>query len=110
MRTWPALLLAPLLVLADQAIAYALAGWSCAHQHAIVAHVIHALFLAAVLAMTALAWTDARTGFAATRESAGFSVHRHDVMAVGALAVGALSAVIIVAMWIPQWVLSPCFG
>jgi hypothetical protein len=105
-----ALLMAPAMVLADQSTAYALAGWSCAHQDSVVPHVVHGIFLAAVLVATALAWTTARSGFAMSREAAGFSTHRHDVMALSALALGVLSAAIIVAMWIPQWVLSPCLG
>jgi hypothetical protein len=110
MRTWPALLLAPLLALADQSVAYMLAGWTCAHGHETVGHAVHAIFLVAILATTALAWTTARTGFDATREAAGFSVNRHDSMALCALALGVLSAMIVVAMWIPQWMLSPCYG
>ena len=47
MRTWFALLAAPVLALADQAIAYAAAGWSCAHQHAIATHVLHGVFFIA---------------------------------------------------------------
>jgi hypothetical protein len=110
MRIGVALLLTPALALADQSAAYVLAGWSCAHQGSLGPHLVHAGFLAAVLGLTALAWPSARSGLAALRESSGFSVHRHDMMAVSAVAVGALSAAIIVAMWIPQWVLSPCFG
>ena len=110
MRIVLALLLAPALALADQVAAYVLAGWTCAHQGSLTPHVVHGVFLVAVLAATALAWTAARSGFAATRESAGFSVHRHDMMALSGLALGVLSALIIVAMWIPQWVLSPCLG
>ena len=110
MRIALALLLAPVLVLADQSAAYVLAGWTCAHQGSLTPNVVHAAFLAAVLAVTVLAWPAARSGLAVLRESAGFSVHRHDMMAVSAVAVGALSAAIIVAMWIPQWVLSPCLG
>ena len=110
MRVWPGLLLAPLLALADQSVAYVLAGWSCAHGHAAVPHGVHALFLVATLAATALAWTAARTAFEATRVEGPFSVHRRDAMALCSLAVGAYSAAVVVALWIPQWMLSPCFG
>jgi hypothetical protein len=110
MRIWLALIIAPVLALADQSVAYALAGWSCAQGHFAVAHVTHALFLLAVIAATFLAWTVARTGFEATRTEGPFSTHRHDAMALCALALGLYSAAVIVAMWIPQWVLSPCLG
>jgi hypothetical protein len=110
MRVGFALLIAPLLALADQSVAYALAGWTCAHGHEVVAHATHALFLAATVAATAFAWTAARTAFDATRTEGPFSTHRHDAMALCALALGAYSAVVIVSMWIPQWMLSPCSG
>ena len=110
MRVFAAFLVAPFLALADQSVAYAFAGWACAHQHEAVPHAVHAIFLAATLAATFFAWTTARAGLATIREEAGFTVQRHDVMATCALALGALSSVVIVALWIPQWVLSPCFG
>ena len=110
MRVFLAFLIAPLLALADQSIAYAFAGWACAHQQEGVPHAVHAIFLVATLAATFLAWTTARAALPALREGAGFSVHRHDMMATCALALGLLSAAVIVALWIPQWVLSPCFA
>ena len=56
MRTWFALLGAPVLALADQSVSYATVGWSCAHQHTLVAHAIHGMFLGAVVIGTLLAW------------------------------------------------------
>jgi hypothetical protein len=107
---WMGLVLAPLLALSDQGVAYALAGWSCAHQQAVLPHVAHAAFLAAIVAMILLDWPAARAGLHGPREQAGFSTQRHGFVAVAAVALGALSAAIVVAMWIPQWVLSPCFA
>ena len=110
MRVFAAFLIAPFLALVDQSVAYAFAGWACAHQQEAVPHAVHAVFLLAVLVATFFAWTAARAALPTLREEAGFSVHRHDVMAMCAVALGALSAAVIVALWIPQWVLSPCFG
>lgn len=110
MRVFAAFIVAPFLALMDQSVAYAFAGWACAHQQEAVPHAVHAVFLVAVLAATFFAWTTARAALPAMREEAGFSVHRHDMLAACALALGALSAAVIVALWIPQFVLSPCFG
>ena len=110
MRVFTAFLIAPLLALADQGAAYVFAGWACAHQQEAVPHAVHAVFLVATLAATFFAWTRARAALPTLREAEGFSVHRHDTMALCALAIGALSALVVVALWIPQWVLSPCFG
>ena len=50
MRTWFALLAAPILALSDQSISYAAAGWTCAHQGTWVPHVLHGAFLVACVA------------------------------------------------------------
>src|SRR5437867_2641457 len=55
MRTWFALLGAPFLALADQSVSYATVGWSCAHQHTLVVHAVHGVFLAAIVLATLLA-------------------------------------------------------
>jgi hypothetical protein len=109
-RTWPGLLLAPMLALADQGVAYALLGWGCSSQQGALLHAVHAFFLAATACSTFLAWRESRPGRPALREAEGFTVHRRDFMAQAALGVGLLSAAMIVAMWIPQWMLSPCYA
>ncbi len=109
MRVFAAFLIAPFLALMDQSVAYAFAGWACAHQQEAVPHAVHAVFLVAVVVATYFAWTTSREALA-TVEETRFSVHRHSMLALCALALGALSALVIVALWIPQWVLSPCFG
>jgi hypothetical protein len=93
-RTWPALLLAPSLALADQGVAYAMVGWSCASQNQGVGHLVHAAFLLAILATLIPMRHNSRAAF----------------FTQTAFLVGALSAAVVVAMWIPQWVLSPCFA
>ena len=55
MRIWLALLLAPILALADQSVAYAISGWACAHQQPLATHAVHLVLLLAVLASTGLA-------------------------------------------------------
>ena len=112
MRVFAAFLIAPALALADQGVAYAFAGWACAHQQEMVPHAVHAVFLVATLATVFFAWTESRAALREVRPAqvAGFSVQRHDALAICGLALAILSATVIVALWIPQWVLSPCFG
>jgi uncharacterized membrane protein (DUF4010 family) len=110
MRTWPALLLAPALVLTDQSVAYALVDWSCASQSRGLPHLVHALFLAATLATVTLAWRSHRMARERRQRDEGESGVRPALMAEIAVLVGLLSAAVIVAMWIPQWMLSPCFA
>jgi hypothetical protein len=110
MRSWPALLLAPSLVLADQGIAYALVGWSCASQSHSPAHWVHAAFLAAVLATLVPAWRSLGIAQPQLAADDGGSGLRRAFFAEAALLLGALCALMILAMWIPQWMLSPCFA
>jgi hypothetical protein len=107
MRTWFALLGAPCLALADQSVSFATVGWSCAHQHTLVVHAVHGGFLAAIVIGTLLAWQlrrETRSAGAQGEESA-----RRHFMAGLAAASGALSALVVGAMWLPVWILGPCF-
>ena len=106
MRTWFALLGAPVLALADQSVSYATVGWSCAHQHTLVVHAVHGVFLAAIVIGTLLAWQRWRE----TRpmRTQGEEPARRHFMAGLAAASGALSALVVGAMWLPVWILGPC--
>ena len=107
-RTWPAVLLAPLLALADQSVAYAFVGWSCAHQAMAPLHAVHAAFLVAVLA-TAVSPSRRLDPDAPPTLQVEEHERRNFFALVGVLT-AALSALVIVAMWIPQWFISPCIG
>lgn len=104
MRTWFALLLAPVLALADQGIALAMASWLCARQHTLPMHALHAAFAAAIVVATLLAWRLWRDTAGASDEA----IARRHFMAGLAAAMGALCAAVVLAMWIPPWLLSPC--
>jgi hypothetical protein len=99
MLSWPALLLAPLVVLGQLSLAYSLVTPSCAGQDRSALHAVAALSLLLVLAMTALAWRGWRY---AAGERARF-------VALVSVIVGALSALVCVALWLPIWLLSPCY-
>jgi hypothetical protein len=110
MRTWPGIVLAPLLALADQSVAYMLVEWGCNYQHFAALQVVHAFFLACALLTLVPAWPGAMRPRVPDAALPGDSHDRHHFMSVLSLMVGSLSALIIVALWIPQWVLSPCFA
>jgi len=108
MRTWVALIVAPLLALTDQTVAFALVHWACAHQSTWVVHLSHAGFLAIAAAAAAGAWLRWReTGFCAPGGEATVQFH---FLAGVAMMVAVLSALAIVAMWIPTWMISPCIA
>ena len=110
MRTWPGIVLAPLLALADQSVAYALVQYGCHAQQSTTLQVVHLVFLLAALATLVPAWAGATRRPVRDAALPGDNHDREHFLCVLALMVGSLSSLIIVALWIPQWVLSPCFA
>jgi hypothetical protein len=106
MRIWFALLAAPILALADQSIAYATLDWACAHQNGFVVHVVHLPFLVATAAGTVMAWQLWRATLPV--HSGNETVARRHFLAGLGVGSGALSVLVIVAMWVPAWVLPSC--
>ena len=108
MRVWLALLIAPLLALSDQGVGLSMATWACAHQHGDWMHAVHFVFLVAAAAATFLAWQ----GLHATARAGAHDEARarRRFLAGLALATGAFSTLVIVALWAPNWVLSPCLA
>jgi hypothetical protein len=108
MITWFALLGTPVLMLMDQLISYATAGWACANQDPLALHLAHGVFLACTLAGAVAAanrWRATRTAEGADEALAG----RHFLAGVAA-ASAALSSLVIVAMWIATWIVAACIG
>jgi uncharacterized iron-regulated membrane protein len=69
-------------------------------------HAVHGVFLAAIVIGTLIAWQLWRE----TRpvRAQGEEPARRHFMAGLAAASGALSALVVGAMWLPVWILSPC--
>ena len=104
MRLWVPLLLAPVLALADQVVAFSAVGWACDHEGALVVHGIHVAFLVATAATLVPAWRIWR----ASRACADEAARRQHFLGNMALASAALSAFVIAAMWLTVWVIAPC--
>jgi len=112
MPIWPALLVAPSLALTDLSVAYALVTPACASQHQGWLHFSSAGFLALALAFTWQAFAEARRHAAhaaaeSTVDSDQLEVRPWFIASVAA-SVGLLSSLVIIGIWIPQWLLSPC--
>ena len=106
MPIWLALLVAPILALMDQAVAYATVGWACAHGQPVAVHAVHVLFLAIAAACTWPAmqlWNTTR----ARGKSPATVADRHFLAGV-ATASGLLAVLVILSMWMPTWVIAPC--
>ena len=125
MLSWPALLLAPLISLSQLSIAYALVSPACASQDRSSLHAVGAVSLLLVLLLTALAWRDWRGPAAAgrsdadprlapalptvTRADSADAAERPRFIAQIAVVVGAISTLVSIALWLPVWMLSPCY-
>ena len=105
-RTFCALIVAPLLALADQSVAFALVGWACAHGSAALLHATHAVFLVLTLVLAAGARQVAAHAVPG-RRGAGLQLR---FLGGVAAAVALLSAVAIAVLWIPTWMIPACVG
>lgn len=108
MQTWLALLGAPSMVLLALSLNYALVSSACEWRSDAPLQGVTAGAFAFAAFATVLAWHRwrARRGAMAPddvrmRARAGF-------LAFVAMCVGFLSSIVLLAMWLPQWLLSPC--
>ena len=107
MRTWPALLLAPLVALGQQSLMYALVPPACQGGLAAALHAIAGASVLACAVMTALAWREHAAADTGPDDAAG--ARRRTLAAIGAMT-GALSTLVCAAMWAPVWLVSPCLA
>jgi len=109
MGNWPALLVAPTLALTNLGVTYALVTPACSRQHMLAPNLVSAALLLACAWMSWHAWRNWRQ--ATPRQAASDAApQRRPFVALVALMVGALSCLVVLAQWFPQWVLSPCAG
>jgi len=113
MRTWLALLIAPSLALACQTLMYSLVTPACSVQTRVLIHAAAAacLVLAALFTLMARGhWRQIAVAAppGVDHDGADPASTRRFLAAV-ATAVGGLSVLVILMMWIAAWVLSPCF-
>jgi hypothetical protein len=106
MPNWPALILSPTLALSNLSAVYALVTPSCHSQSTGAMQWLTAASLLLSLLFTFAAWRNTRR-VPAPPESDAASGRPHFLALVGSM-VGLLSSLVLFAMWVPQWVLSPC--
>jgi len=107
---WLALLVAPSLALLNLSIVYALVVPACAEQSTLPLHFFSVASLLLCLLFAYMAWHHWRQHVPSPEAPEDDAPVRHDFLPAVAALSAFLSALVIVAQWIPQWVLSPCFA
>jgi hypothetical protein len=115
MPNWPALLVAPSLALTNLSVTFALTTPACSRQSTLAPNLVSAVFLLACVWMSWGAWRNWRAAGGGSGRDAGPAAGETDAapdrrpfLALVAAMVGALSCLVVLAQWFPQWVLSPC--
>src|SRR4051812_26541537 len=98
MGTWLAMIITPLIALANQSVAYALVSWSCSQSNTLVPDLVFAASFAACLLLTLSAGQEWRwaQGKKPTSEVGDPARRRRD-MSLVAVFTGALSSLIVLA-------------
>ncbi|MFP3550155.1 hypothetical protein SB861_05505 [Paraburkholderia sp. SIMBA_049] len=102
--SWLGLVVAPFVVLGAQSLNYALVQVACAQRSTLALDVVSAVAFLFSVAATALAYTRWRV-VSHTRDADDAHAAFFALMA---MLVAALSALIQLMMWFPQWLLSAC--
>jgi hypothetical protein len=105
---WTGLLLAPVAFLANLEVAYAFVTRSCDRGDQLLIHLTHLACLLLALGGTWAAWHVWHAEGRKWPGAAGGVVGRTRFMAGLGLLTGAMFTLVIVAQWIPGFVLSPC--
>jgi hypothetical protein len=105
---WTGVLLPPLAFLFNLEVAYALVPTACTSRNVLLVHLVHlvSLVLAAFGGITALRYW--RSSGAAWPGSAGGRLSRTQFMSGLGMLMGLLFTLVILAQWIPSFILDPC--
>ncbi|MDR5171124.1 hypothetical protein IHQ56_04760 [Methylobacillus flagellatus] len=113
--SWPALLLAPLVVLGHLSVIYALTTPACKQQAGWMLHAVSAASLFATMALTWLAlraWRQVKAkdkGDPAGRRQSSRVESRQAFVAWIALLSGILFSIVTAMLWLTAWLISPCY-
>jgi uncharacterized membrane protein len=108
-RSWAALVLAPSVALGAQGVMYAMVTPACSTQTRLQLHLVAAVALTVVVVLAVLAFSESSLRRQEPAAMDSDEAHaRHRFLATMAVAVGALAALVILAMWFTTWVLTPC--
>ena len=105
---WAAVLAGPILLLLSQETKYALVGWACRSGHELIMHLLAAATLVLVLLAMLVSAHRWRSSGGSKPTDGGDVETRDRFLASVGLMLGALSALVVFAQWLPDLFLSPC--
>jgi len=105
---WTGLLLAPAAFLLNLEVAYALVPTACASSTRLLVHAVHAVCLVLAAVGTMTAWRRWRLTGETWPGGEGGRLSRSRFMSGVGLLLSLFIVLVIVAQWIPSFVLSPC--
>jgi hypothetical protein len=105
---WAGLLLAPAAFLLNLEIAYALVPTACSSRNLLLMHAVHFVCLLLAGLGGLLAWRCWSGAGEAWPGDAGGAISRTQFMAGLGVLTSGLFVLVILAQWIPSFVLSPC--
>jgi hypothetical protein len=105
---WTGLLLAPIAFLIDLEVAYALVPTACSSRNELPVHLVHLACLLVALFGGLVAWGCWKATGSTWPGEEGGPMGRTKFMAGTGMWLSLLFALVIVAMWIPSFVLNPC--
>jgi hypothetical protein len=105
---WTGVLLPPIAFLLNLEVAYALVPTACSAQTVVLVHLVHLVSLTLAVSGGVVGWRTWQRSGATWPGGAGGRLGRTQFLAgLGALT-GLLFAAVIVAQWIPSFILDPC--
>jgi hypothetical protein len=105
---WTGLLLPPIAFLIDLEVAYALVPPACSSRNELPVHLVHFVCLLLALGGGLTAWRSWRATGATWPDEEGGPLARSRFMAGIGVFLSLMFALVIVAMWIPSFMLDPC--
>jgi hypothetical protein len=105
---WAGLLLAPAAFLLNLEVAYALVPTACSARNRLLVHLVHLICLLLAGAGLFTAWSSWRSSGEIWPGEEGGRLGRSRFMAGLGVLLSAMFVLVILAQWIPSFVLSPC--
>jgi hypothetical protein len=105
---WIGLLLAPIAFLINLELAYALVPTACSSRNEVPVHLVHLACLLLTIYGLMTAWRSWKVTGATWPGEQGDPLSRSRFMALTGMLVSGMFLLVIVAQWIPTFVLDPC--